>query len=137
VTGFTLGNISVVGTYYTHGLNLTPRGLLAAAAAAAAAYAAVASCTVLYSYSRWVSYSCGGLPLYIFLSALFNILSTAGQLYISLTYPRGQLLPALQLPASRQLAQLPASRARIFPANPQLIVIILLPNIAAYSLTRS
>ena len=26
---FTLGNISVVGTYYTHGLNLTPRGLLA------------------------------------------------------------------------------------------------------------
>ena len=27
--GFTLGNISVVGTYYTHGLNLTPRGLLA------------------------------------------------------------------------------------------------------------
>ena len=29
MTGFTLGNISVVGTYYTHGLNLTPRGLLA------------------------------------------------------------------------------------------------------------
>jgi hypothetical protein len=29
VTGFTLGNISVVGTYYTHALNLTPRGLLA------------------------------------------------------------------------------------------------------------
>jgi len=29
VIWFTLGNISVVGTYYTHGLNLTPRGLLA------------------------------------------------------------------------------------------------------------
>jgi hypothetical protein len=29
VTGFTLGNISVVGTYTTHALNLTPRGLLA------------------------------------------------------------------------------------------------------------
>jgi hypothetical protein len=28
VIWFTLGNISVVGTYYTHGLNLTPRGLL-------------------------------------------------------------------------------------------------------------
>ena len=29
MTRFTLGNIFVVGTYYTHGLNLTPRGLLA------------------------------------------------------------------------------------------------------------
>jgi hypothetical protein len=29
VIWFTLGNISVEGTYYTHGLNLTPRGLLA------------------------------------------------------------------------------------------------------------
>jgi hypothetical protein len=29
VIWFTLGDISVVGTYYTHGLNLTPRGLLA------------------------------------------------------------------------------------------------------------
>ena len=29
MTGFTLGNISVVGTYTTHVLNLTPRGLLA------------------------------------------------------------------------------------------------------------
>jgi hypothetical protein len=28
VIWFTLGNISVVGTYTTHGLNLTPRGLL-------------------------------------------------------------------------------------------------------------
>ena len=40
---FTLGNISVVGTYYTHALNLTPRGLLAAAGAAAAAAAAIAA----------------------------------------------------------------------------------------------
>ena len=30
---FTLGNISVVGTHYTHVLNLTPRGLLAVAVA--------------------------------------------------------------------------------------------------------
>ena len=40
---FTLGNISVVGTYYTHALNLTPRGLLAAAGAAAAAITAIAA----------------------------------------------------------------------------------------------
>lgn len=40
---FTLGNISVVGTYYTHALNLTPRGLLAAAAAAAAAIEVIAA----------------------------------------------------------------------------------------------
>lgn len=30
---FTLGNISVEGTYTTHALNLTPRGLLAVAVA--------------------------------------------------------------------------------------------------------
>jgi hypothetical protein len=63
VTGFTLGNISVEGTYYTHVLNLTPRGLLAAAAAAAAASAAAASYTVPYSFSRWVGYPIGGLSL--------------------------------------------------------------------------
>jgi hypothetical protein len=43
VTGFTLGNISVVGTYYTHALSLTPRGLLLAASAAAAAAAAASA----------------------------------------------------------------------------------------------
>ena len=32
---FTLGNISVEGTYTTHALNLTPRGLLAVAVAEA------------------------------------------------------------------------------------------------------
>lgn len=121
MTGFTLGNISVVGTYYTHALNLTPRGLLAVTAAASLLSCAAASCTVLYSYSRWVGYSCGGLPLSNILTALFNILSTAGQLYSLLTYPRGQLLPALQLPAPRQLAQLQAIAAlfilRIFSGN--------------------
>jgi hypothetical protein len=89
VIWFTLGNISVVGTYYTHALNLTPRGLLTAAAAAAAACVAAASCTVPYSFSRWVGYSCGGLSLSNILAALFNILSTAGQLYSLITYPRG------------------------------------------------
>lgn len=117
---FTLGNISVVGTYYTHALNLTPRGLLAAAAAAGRCSCAAASCTVRYSFSRWVGYSCGGLPLSNILTALFNILAAAGQLYSLLTYPRGQL-SALQLPASRQLAQLQAIAAlfilRIFSAN--------------------
>jgi hypothetical protein len=43
VIWFTLGNISVVGTYYTHALSLTPRGLLAVAGAAAAAAAAIAA----------------------------------------------------------------------------------------------
>jgi len=91
VIWFTLGNISVVGTYYTHALNLTPRGLLAVTAAASLLSCAAASCTVPYSFSRWVGYSCGGLSLSNILTALFNILSTAGQLYSSLTYPRGQL----------------------------------------------
>jgi hypothetical protein len=35
VIWFTLGNISVEGTYTTHALNLTPRGLLAVAVAEA------------------------------------------------------------------------------------------------------
>ena len=117
---FTLGNISVEGTYTTHALNLTPRGLLAVTAAASLLSCAAASCTVPYSFSRWVGYSCGGLSLSNILAALFNILSTAGQLYSLLTYPRGQL-SALQLPASRQLAQLQTIAAlfilRIFSGN--------------------
>jgi len=64
VTGFTLGNISVVGTYYTHALNLTPRGLLAAAGAAAAAITAIAA--VLYR----IAFSAGSATLSATLSPI-------------------------------------------------------------------
>ena len=63
---FTLGNISVEGTYTTHVLNLTPRGLLLAAGAAAAAAAAASTRTVRYSFSRWVGYPIGYPLPYIY-----------------------------------------------------------------------
>ena len=66
MTGFTLGNISVVGTYYTHGLNLTPRGLLAAAAAAAAACAAVAAVPYGIASAAGSATLSATLPPYIF-----------------------------------------------------------------------
>ena len=117
---FTLGNISVVGTYYTHGLNLTPRGLLAAAAAAAAAGAAVAAVPYrIASPAGLATLSATLSPIYI-LSALFNISSTAASSRPILA-ASSQLLPALQLAASRQLAQLSALPAlfilRIFSGN--------------------
>ena len=120
MTGFTLGNISVVGTYYTHALNLTPRGLLAVTVADTVADGLLSAPYRTVRHSRRVGYSCGGLSLSNILAALFNILAAAGQLYSLLTYPRGQLSD-LQLPASRQLAQLQAIAAlfilRIFSAN--------------------
>ena len=120
MTGFTLGNISVVGTYYTHGLNLTPRGLLAVTAAASLLSCAAASCTVPYRFSRGVGYPIGyPSPIYI-PCTLFNISSTAGSSRPILA-ASSQLLPALQLAASRQLAQLSALPAlfilRIFSGN--------------------
>jgi len=63
VIGFTLGNISVEGTYTTHVLNLTPRGLLLVTAAAKPLSCAAKLLPVPYSFSRWVGYHIGGLPL--------------------------------------------------------------------------
>ena len=60
---FTLGNISVVGTYTTPEQSLTPRGLLAVTAAAALLSCAAAAVPVPYSYSPRDGYSCGGLSL--------------------------------------------------------------------------
>ena len=119
---FTLGNISVVGTYTTPEQSLTPRGLLAAAAAAAAACAAAASCTVPYSFSRWDGYSCGGLSLPNTRAALVNILATAASSCQLAAYPRGQL-QALQLPAySFQDRAAAALAAVILLVNRYLIV---------------
>jgi hypothetical protein len=109
VIWFTLGNISVVGTYYTHGLNLTPRGLLAAAAAAAAAYAAVASCTVPYSFSRWVSYSCGGLSLSNILAAYL-----ISSLQLASFTARSPILAASSKLYSSQLLPAGAARSSIY-----------------------
>jgi hypothetical protein len=63
VIWFTLGNISVEGTYTTHVLNLTPRGLLAVTAAAALLSCAAALLYRTVRYSQRVGYSCGGLSL--------------------------------------------------------------------------
>ena len=69
---FTLGNISVVGTYYTHGLNLTPRGLLAVTAAATLlSCAAVAAVPYCRNWPR-VGYHIGGLSLSYILSTDIN-----------------------------------------------------------------
>lgn len=136
---FTLGNISVVGTYYTHGLNLTPRGLLAVTAAASllscAAAAAVPYCR------EWprVGYRIG-YPLSLIYSLHCYLISFTAE---SLTArglssrparsftARGQLsarsFQALQLAAVGQLSQLPASISKIHSANTQLIVTKLLP----------
>lgn len=88
---FTLGNISVVGTYTTLEQSLTPRGLLAVPAAAALLSCAAAALPVPYSYSQRVGYSCGGLSLPNTLAALFNILATAASSCQLAAYPRGQL----------------------------------------------
>ena len=129
MTGFTLGNISVVGTYYTHGLNLTPRGLLAAAAAAAAAGAAVAAVPYrIASPAGSATLSATLSPIYI-LSAVFNISSTAAS-----STARGlssrparsfSQLYSSQLPASWRSCQL--FPLYLFSGSSQVIVIKLLP----------
>lgn len=135
---FTLGNISVEGTYTTHALNLTPRGLLLVTAAAALLSCAAAAAASTVRISRRDAYSCGYPFPYIF-SQLYLINAYSCQLPLSILAASSQLFKlaaSYQLAASRsfsqlysflaagQLAQLSASRARIFPANSQLIVII-------------
>lgn len=130
---FTLGNISVEGTYTTHALNLTPRGLLLAAAAAAAASAAAASCTVPYRISRGDGYRIGGLPLSYSLPIVFNkclqldssrpILAASSQLFSCRPAVSPRSFPALQLPAAGQLSQLSAVAAVILPVYSQDLVI--------------
>ena len=87
---FTLGNISVVGTYYTHGLNLTPRGLLAAAAAAAAAGAAVAAVPYRIASPAGLATLSATLPPYIF-PVLYLISALQLPALQLAAYPRGQL----------------------------------------------
>jgi hypothetical protein len=61
VIWFTLGNISVVGTYSTTVHNLTPRGLVFLAAAIPAAAAAAVAATIPYILEERAAYSCGGI----------------------------------------------------------------------------
>ena len=126
---FTLGNISVVGTYYTHGLNLTPRGLLAVTAAASllscAAAAAVPYCR------KWprVGYSCGGLSLSYILSTVINKPFTAASSLQLAAYPRGQLaaVPAgklYSLTARGQLLQLrPAASCQLLELGSSQLIL--------------
>ena len=117
MTWFTLGNISVVGTYYTHVLNLTPRGLLAVTAAAS-----LLSCRCCQLYrtvrlSRRDGSSFGSWRLLIYSPYRINKCS----LQLASFTARGlSSRPALSFTA-RSFSQLAASRScnslRIFSAN--------------------
>ena len=116
---FTLGNISVEGTYYTHVLNLTPRGLLAVTAAAMPLSCAAALLYRTVRVSRWDSYRIGYPLSLIFFPLLFNNLSTAAS-------SRPILAASSQLFSSRPAAascQLAASPAVILPVYSQDLVI--------------
>jgi hypothetical protein len=66
VIWFTLGNISVLGTYYTHALNLTPRGLLTATARLAVAEGPACSPYRTVRRSRRVGSPSGaGIPVMV------------------------------------------------------------------------
>jgi hypothetical protein len=124
VIWFTLGNISVVGTY-THSVhNLTPRGLLAVTAAAVLlSCAAVAAVPYCRNWPR-VGYPIGGLPLYIFSPLyLINHLQLQLQLYSS----RPILAASLQLSQLAASCQLAAIAAAILSRYSQLTVMKLLP----------
>lgn len=112
MTWFTLGNISVVGTYTTPEQSLTPRGLLAVTAAALLLSCAAAAVPVPYSYSPRDGYSCGGLSLPNTLAAY--------------------LISSLQLPAiaARGLSSRPARSFQAFN-------ILNMPALAALILSAS